>query len=154
MVSIDLFCLQMVSYPDDNMQDPAKPKNSAVLWKNENDWTQNENVITLHTFPSVNTESAKYVNEDSKTSLEDSNINDESCMYKEERDANFNMESSNSSESCHSLKDSVKQDEPAMSLVSSTTVTNSSVNSTTMTQSLRPAGKKSKSGKDTNRYFY
>lgn len=142
----------MVSYPDDNMQDPAKPKNSAVSWKNDNDWTHNDNVITLHTFPHI-TESAKYVSEDSKTSLEDSNLNDENCMYKEERDANFNMESSNSSESCQSLKEvSIKQEiDPVTSLVSSTTVTNPPVNSTTMTQSVRHLGKKSKSGKETTR---
>ncbi|KAJ2944597.1 hypothetical protein O0L34_g3950 [Tuta absoluta] len=141
----------MVSYPDDNMQDPAKPKNSAVLWKNENNWAQNENVITLHTFPNITNESAKYVSEDSKTSMDDSNINDENCMYKEERDANFNMESSNSSESSQSMKElSIKQEEPATSLVSSTTAANPPINSTTMAQSVRH-GKKSKSGKESNR---
>ncbi|XP_049868628.1 polycomb protein Asx [Pectinophora gossypiella] len=143
----------MVSYPDDNMQDPAKPKNSAVLWKNENDWAQNENVITLHTFPNVTTtDNNKYVNEDSKNSMEDSNINDENCMYKEDRDANFNMESSNSSESSQSMKEvSMKQEEPATSLVSSTTVTNPPVNSTSIAQGVRHSGKKSKSGKESSR---
>lgn len=143
-----------MSYPDDNMQDPAKPKNSAMPWKNENDWTNSENVMTIHTFSNVNTDSAKYTSEDSKASIEDINMNDENCMYKEDRDANYNMESSNSSESCQSMKDAlIKQEiEPAPSLVSSTTVTNPPVNSTTMTQSVRTTGKKSKSGKESNRY--
>ncbi|KAI8427598.1 hypothetical protein MSG28_002091 [Choristoneura fumiferana] len=141
----------MVSYPDDNMQDPAKPKTSAVSWKTENNLTND--VITLHNFSNTNIESTKYLNEDSKTSMEDTNMNDDNCMYKEDRDANFNMESSNSSESCQSMKDaSVKQElDPATSLVSSTTITNTSINSTTVTQIIRPSGKKSKSGKDSNR---
>lgn len=133
------------------MQDPAKPKNSAMLWKNENDWTNGENVITLHTFPNVSSEGAKYINEDSKTSLEDSNINEENCMYKEERDANFNMESSNSSESSQSLKDTpMKQEELPTNLVSSTAVTNP-INPTNVTHSVRTTGKKAKSGKESNR---
>lgn len=141
----------MVSYPDDSMQDPAKPKNSAMLWKNDNDWTNGENVITLHTFPNVSSEGAKYISEDSKTSLEDSNVNEDNCMYKEERDANFNMESSNSSESSQSLKDiPMKQEELPTGLVSSTTITNP-VNSTAVTQSIRTTGKKSKLGKESNR---
>lgn len=141
----------MVSYPDDSMQDPAKPKNSAMLWKNENDWTNGENVITLHTFPNVSSDSAKYISEDSKTSLEDSNINEEHCMYKEERDANFNMESSNSSESSQSLKDiPMKQEELPTNLVSSTAVTNL-VNPVNVTHSVRTTGKKPKSGKESNR---
>ncbi|KOB65172.1 Polycomb protein Asx [Operophtera brumata] len=140
----------MVSYPDDNMQDAAKPKNSAVSWKTDTEWPNNENVITLHPFSNLNTDSAKYVSDDSKTSMDDININDENCMYKEDRDANYNMESSNSSESCQSMKETLKQDlEPVTSLVSSTTVTNPSVNSTTM-MNVRP-GKKSKMGKDSNR---
>ncbi|XP_059059359.1 putative Polycomb group protein ASXL3 [Achroia grisella] len=143
----------IVSYPDDNMQDPDKPKNSAVLWKNDNDWTNNENVMTMHTFSNVNTDSSKYVSDDSKMSMDDVNVNDENCMYKEDRDANFNMESSNSSESCQSMKEtSLKQEiEAVPTLVSSTTVTHPPVNSTTMTQSIRPTGKKSKSGKESNR---
>ncbi|XP_072936291.1 uncharacterized protein Asx isoform X2 [Epargyreus clarus] len=143
----------MVSYPDDTMQDPAKPKNSAVSWKTENEWTNNENIITLHNFSALNVESGKYVSEDSKTSMEDVNINDENCMYKEDRDANFNMESSNSSESCQSMKDlTTKQEsEPATSLVSSTTVTNPPINSATVSQSVRTTGKKSKSGKESGR---
>ncbi|KAJ0181681.1 hypothetical protein K1T71_002403 [Dendrolimus kikuchii] len=142
----------IVSYPDDNMQDPAKPKNSAVSWKTNNDWSNNENVMTLHTFSTLNSDSTKYLTGDTKPNIEDVNMNDENCMYKEERDANYNMESSNSSESCHSMKETIKQEyEVATSLVSSTTVTNSSVNSTTMTQSVRSAGKKSKLGKDSSR---
>ncbi|XP_026737764.1 polycomb protein Asx [Trichoplusia ni] len=143
----------IVSYPDDNMKDAAKPKASAVSWKNDRDWTNNENIMTLHPFSNINTDSAKYISEDSKTSMEDINMNDENCMYKEDRDANFNMESSNSSESCQSIKDlSVKQEiEAATSLVSSTAVTNPPVNSTTMTQGMRPLGKKSKLGKESNR---
>lgn len=147
----------MVSYPDDSLQDPAKPKTSAVTWKTENEWTSNENGMTIHTFSSINTDSAKYVSDDSKTSMDDINMNDENCMYKEDRDANYNMESSNSSESCQSMLSStdkvlLKQElEPATTLVSSTTAANTPVNSTTMTQSLRPAGKKSKFGKDSNR---
>lgn len=142
-----------MSYPDDNMKDAAKPKASAVSWKNDRDWTNNENIMTLHPFSNINTDSAKYISEDSKTSMEDINMNDENCMYKEDRDANFNMESSNSSESCQSIKDlSVKQEiEAATSLVSSTAVTNPPVNSTTMTQGMRPLGKKSKLGKESNR---
>lgn len=142
----------MVSYPDDNMQDPAKPKNSAVSWKTENDWTNTENIITLHNFSCVNNENSKYVSEDSKASMEDMNINDENSMYKEERDANFNMESSNSSESCHSMKDLKQEIEPANNLVSSSTVCNPTINSTTVTQSVRTTGKKSKSGKESNRF--
>ncbi|XP_026756991.2 putative Polycomb group protein ASXL3 [Galleria mellonella] len=143
----------IVSYPDDNMQDPAKPKNSAVLWKSDSDWTNNENVMTLHPFSNVNTDSAKYVSDDSKMSMDDVNVNDENCMYKEDRDANFNMESSNSSESCQSMKEtSLKQElETVPTLVSSTTATHPPVISTTMTQSIRPTGKKSKSGKESNR---
>lgn len=141
----------MVSYPDDNMQDAAKPKNSAVSWKTDAEWPNNENVITLHPFSNLNTDSTKYVSDDSKTSMDDINVNDENCMYKEDRDANYNMESSNSSESCQSMKETLKQDlEPVTSLVSSTTVTNPSVNSTTM-MSIRPSGKKSKMAKDSNR---
>ncbi|XP_045767186.1 polycomb protein Asx [Maniola jurtina] len=143
----------VVSYPDDHLQDPAKPKNSAVSWKSDSDWTQNENVITIQNFSNVNTDSAKYASEDSKTSMEDVNMNEENCMYKTDRDTNFNMESSNSSESCNSMKDVlVKQEsEPATSLVSSTTAANPPINSTTMTQSVRIAPKKSKSGKESNR---
>ncbi|CAK1549715.1 unnamed protein product [Leptosia nina] len=142
----------IVSYPDD-MQDPAKPKNSAIIWKTENEWVNNENIITLHNFTNMNTDATKYVSEDSKTSIEDVNINDENCMYKEERDANFNMESSNSSESCQSMKETVlKQEiEATPSLVSSTTVANPPVNSTTVTHSVRSSGKKSKLGKESNR---
>lgn len=143
-----------MSYPDDHLQDPAKPKNSAVSWKNESDWVQNDNVITIQNFSNINTtDSTKYVSEDSKTSMEDVNINDENCMYKADRDTNFNMESSNSSESCQSMKDvMVKQEiEPASSLVSSTTAANPPINSTTITQSVRAPGKKSKSGKESNR---
>ncbi|XP_063358875.1 polycomb protein Asx [Cydia amplana] len=141
----------MVSYPDDNMQDPAKPKTSAVSWKTENNLTND--VITLHNFSNANIENSKYLSEDSKTSMEDTNMNEDNCMYKEDRDANFNMESSNSSESCQSMKDgSVKLEcEPATSLVSSTTATNPPVSSTTMTNIVRPSGKKSKSGKESNR---
>lgn len=146
-----LLCLQVVSYPDDSMQDPAKPKYSAMLWKNDKDWTNGENVITIHTYPNVSSEGAKYISEDSKTSLEDTNVNEDNCMYKEERDANFNMESSNSSESSQSLKDvPMKQEELPTNLVSSTTVANP-VNSTTVTQSIRTTSKKSKSGKESNR---
>ncbi|CAH2265264.1 jg19791 [Pararge aegeria aegeria] len=143
----------VVSYPDDHLQDPAKPKNSAVLWKSESEWTQNENIITIQNFSNVNADSAKYVSEDSKTSMEDVNMNEENCMYKADRDTNFNMESSNSSESCHSMKDVlVKQEtELVTSLVSSTTAANPPINSTTMTQSARSAAKKSKSGKESNR---
>lgn len=140
----------MVSYPDDNMQDPAKPKTSAVTWKTENEWTGNDNVI-LHTFSTINTDSTKYVSDDSKTSMDDMSMNDEN-LYKEDRDANYNMESSNSSESSQSMKEGIKQEiEPVTSLVSSTTVTNPPVNSATMTQSVRPSGKKSKIGKESNR---
>lgn len=144
---------QIVSYPDDNMKDAAKPKASAVSWKTESDWTNNENVMTLHPFSNLSTESAKYVSEDSKTSMEDINMNDENCMYKEDRDANFNMESSNSSESCQSIKDStVKQEiEAATSLISSTAVTNPPLNTTTIAQGIWARGKKSKLGKDSNR---
>lgn len=142
----------MVSYPDESMQDAAKPKNSAVSWKTEPEWPNNENVISLHPFSNLNTDNSKYVSDDSKTSMDDMNMNDENCMYKEDRDANYNMESSNSSESCQSMKETLKQDlEPITSLVSSTTVTNVSGNSTTIT-SMRSLGKKSKIGKDTNRY--
>lgn len=115
--------------------------------------------MTLHTF-SINTDSAKYVSDDSKTSMDDINMNDENCMYKEDRDANYNMESSNSSESCQSMlsttdKVLLKQElETATTLVSSTTAINPSINSTTMTQSLRPAGKRSKLGKDSSRYVF
>lgn len=144
--------LQIVSYPDDNMQDPAKPKNSAVSWKTNNDWSNSENVMTLQTFSTLNNESTKYLTGDTKPNVEDVNMNDENCMYKEERDANYNMESSNSSESCQSMKETVKQEyEVATTLVSSTNVTNSSINSTSMTQSVRSSGKKSKLGKDSNR---
>ncbi|XP_045514621.1 polycomb protein Asx [Pieris brassicae] len=140
----------MVSYPDD-LQDPAKPKSSAILWKSENEWVNNENIITLHNFSTINNDSAKYVSEDSKTSIEDVHINDENCMYKEERDANFNMESSNSSESCQSMKEvALKDNESAPSVVSSTTVANQSLNSTTVTHSVR-SGKKTKLGKESNR---
>lgn len=144
-----------MSYPDDHLQDPAKPKNSAVSWKSDNDWVHNENIITTQNFSNLNTtDSAKYVSEDSKTSMEDVNVNDENCMYKTDRDTNFNMESSNSSESCQSMKDvMVKQEiEPATSLVSSTTIANSAINSTTVTQSVRVPSKKSKSGKESGRY--
>ncbi|XP_045511634.1 putative Polycomb group protein ASXL3 [Colias croceus] len=140
----------MVSYPED-MQDPAKHKNSSILWKSENEWVNNENIITLHNFSNMNTDSAKYVSEDSKTSIEDVNMNDENCMFKEERDANFNMESSNSSESCQSMKDTLKQEtDAAPSLVSSTTVANPQVNSS-VTHTVRSSGKKSKSGKESSR---
>ncbi|CAH0700771.1 unnamed protein product [Spodoptera exigua] len=142
----------IVSYPDDNMKDAAKPKASAVSWKNDNDWTNNENVMSLHPFSNLNSESTKYVSEDSKTSMDDINMNDENCMYKEDRDANFNMESSNSSESCQSIKDSTKQElDAATSLISSTAVTNPPVNSTTITQGIWARGKKSKIGKESNR---
>lgn len=143
----------IVSYPDDSMQDPAKPKTSAVSWKTNSDWGNNENVMTLHPFSTLNNDNTKYLTGDSKPGVEDININDENCMYKEERDANYNMESSNSSESCQSMKDvAVKQEyEVATSLVSSTTIANVPVNSTTITQSVRPAGKKSKLGKDPSR---
>ncbi|XP_047544528.1 polycomb protein Asx [Vanessa atalanta] len=143
----------VVSYPDDHLQDPAKPKNSAVSWKSESDWVQNENVISIQNFANINMDNTKYVSEDSKTSMEDVNVNDENCMYKTDRDTNYNMESSNSSESCHSMKDVlVKQEcEPTASMVSSTSVTNQSINSTTVTQSVRIPGKKSKSGKESNR---
>ncbi|XP_068621132.1 polycomb group protein Asx [Battus philenor] len=141
----------MVSYPDDNTQDPAKPNNSAVSWKNENDWTNTDNIITLHNFSCVNNDTTKYVSEDSKASMDDVNINDDNCMYKEERDANFNMESSNSSESCHSIKDLKQEIEPATSLVSSSVVCNPTINSTTVSQSVRTTGKKSKTGKESNR---
>lgn len=135
------------------MKDAAKPKASAVSWKNDNDWTNNENVMSLHPFSSLNTESTKYVSEDSKTSMDDINMNDENCMYKEDRDANFNMESSNSSESCQSIKDSSKQElDAATSLISSTAVTNPPVNSTTITQGIWARSKKSKIGKESNRY--
>ncbi|CAH1645081.1 unnamed protein product [Spodoptera littoralis] len=142
----------IVSYPDDNMKDAAKPKASAVSWKNDNDWTNNENVMSLHPFSNLSTENTKYVNEDSKTSMDDINMNDENCMYKEDRDANFNMESSNSSESCQSIKDSSKQElDAATSLISSTAVTNPPVNSTTISQGIWARGKKSKIGKESNR---
>ncbi|XP_063838919.1 putative Polycomb group protein ASXL3 [Ostrinia nubilalis] len=145
----------IVSYPDDSMQDPAKPKTSAVTWKTDNDWTNNENIVTLHSFSNVNNENTKYVSEDSKTSLDDVNMNDENCMYKEDRDANYNMESSSSSESCQSMKEmSIKlENDTIPSLVSGTTATNLPVNSTsnTITQSARPMGKKSKLGKESNR---
>ncbi|KAJ8726194.1 hypothetical protein PYW07_000892 [Mythimna separata] len=143
----------IVSYPDDNMKDAAKPKASAVSWKTDNEWTNNENVMSLHPFSNINTESTKYVSEDSKTSMEDINMNDENCMYKEDRDANFNMESSNSSESCQSIKDSsVKQEiEAATSLISSTAVTNPPLNTTTIAQGMWARGKKSKLAKESNR---
>lgn len=150
-----MWYLQIVSYPDDSMQDPAKPKTSAVTWKTENDWSNNENIVTLHSFSNVSNENTKYVSEDSKTSMEDVNMNDENCMYKEDRDANYNMESSSSSESCQSMKEmSMKlENESIPSIVSSTTATNLTINSTstTITQSARPAGKKSKLGKESNR---
>lgn len=137
------------------MQDPAKPKNSVVSWKTESDWVQNENAITIQNFANINTDNTKYVSEDSKTSMEDVNVNDENCMYKTDRETNYNMESSNSSESSQSMKDVlVKQEcEPTASLVSSTAVTNPSINSTTVTQSVRITSKKSKSGKESNRYI-
>ncbi|XP_060810285.1 polycomb protein Asx isoform X2 [Amyelois transitella] len=143
----------IVSYPDDQMQDPAKPKNSSVPWKNENDWSNNENIMSLHTFSNANSDSTKYVSEDSKTSMDDVNMNDENCMYKEDRDANFNMESSNSSESCQSMKDaSIKLEiDTPTSLVSTSSVSNPPVNSTTMALSARQTGKKSKSGKESSR---
>lgn len=151
-------CLQIVSYPDDNMQDPAKPKTSAVSWKNESDWTNNENIVTLHSFSSVNNDNAKYVSEDSKTSMDDVNMNDENCMYKEDRDANFNMESSSSSESCQSMKDmcTKPENDSVPSIVSSTTATNPPINSTstTITHSSRPSGKKAKLGKESNRCLF
>lgn len=135
------------------MKDAAKPKASAVSWKTDSDWSNNENVMTLHPFSNLSTESAKYVSEDSKTSMEDINMNDENCMYKEDRDANFNMESSNSSESCQSIKDSsMKQEiDAAASLISNTAVTNPPLNTTTMAQGMWARGKKSKLGKDSNR---
>lgn len=138
--------LQLVSYPDDNAEDPAKPKKSAVLWKNENEWVQNENVLSLQNYTNLNSE-------DSKTSLEDAGANDENCIYKDERDSNFNMETSNSSESCQSMKDIlIKQDiEPPTSVLSSTTITVPSINSTTIAQNVRSTGKKTKSGKDSTR---
>lgn len=142
----------MVSYPDDNMQDPAKPKNSAVSWKTDNDWTNSDNIISLHNFSCVNSESTKYVSEDSKASMEDVSINDENCMYKEDRDANFNMESSNSSESCQSMKDLKHEIESTSNIVSSSTVSNPTNNCTTVAQSVRSGAKKSKSGKESNRY--
>lgn len=141
----------MVSYPDDNMQDPAKPKNSAVSWKTDNDWNSSDNIITLHNFSCVNNESTKYVSEDSKASMEDVSINDENCMYKEDRDANFNMESSNSSESSQSMKDLKHEIESPSNIVSSSTVCNPTNNCTTITQSIRSGAKKSKSGKESNR---
>ncbi|CAK1603389.1 unnamed protein product [Parnassius mnemosyne] len=141
----------LVSYPDDNLQDPAKPKNSAVSWKTDNDWTNAENIITLHNFSCVNADNAKYMSEDSKASIEDVNINDENFMCKEDRDTNFNMESSNSSESCQSMKDLKQETEPATSVVSSSTISNPTINSTTVTQNVRVTGKKSKSGKESNR---
>lgn len=142
-----------VSYPDENMKDAAKPKSSAVSWKTECDWTNNESVMNLHNFSNINNESANYVSEDTKTSMDDININDENCMYKEDRDANFNMESSNSSESCQSIKESaVKQElEITTSLVSSNNLTIPPVNSTTITQNMRPISKKMKMGKESNR---
>lgn len=135
------------------MKDAAKPKASAVSWKSDNDWPNNENVMTLHPFSNLNTESGKYISEDSKASMEDINMNDENCMYKEDRDANFNMESSNSSESCQSIKDSsVKQEiEAASSLISSTAVTNPPLNTTTISQGMWARSKKSKLGKESNR---
>ncbi|XP_050675603.1 histone acetyltransferase KAT6A isoform X2 [Leptidea sinapis] len=142
----------IMSYPDE--QDPTKPKNSAMIWKTESDWANNENIITLHNFPNVNTESAKYISEDSKTSLEDVNVNDENYMYKEERDTNYNMESSNSSEGSQSMKEITSKSEMGETmpnLVSSTTIVNAPVNSTTVTQTVRALGKKSKSGKESTR---
>ncbi|CAH2066315.1 unnamed protein product, partial [Iphiclides podalirius] len=141
----------MVSYPDDNMQDPAKPKNSAVSWKTDNDWSNSDNIIPLHNFSCVNNDNTKYVSEDSKASIEDVNINDDNCMYKEDRDANFNMESSNSSESSQSMKDLKQEIESTSSVVSSSTVCNPTNNCTTVAQSLRSGAKKSKPGKESNR---
>lgn len=145
--------MQIVSYPDD-IKDAAKPKASAVSWKTEEDWTNNENVMNLHSFQNLNNDNAKYVSEDSKTGMEDIGMNDENCMYKEDRDANFNMESSNSSESCQSVKETlVKQElEATTTLMSSTPTTNPPLNATTMAQSMRPVGKKPKLGKESNRY--
>ncbi|KAG7311698.1 hypothetical protein JYU34_002752 [Plutella xylostella] len=136
----------MVSYPDDHMQDPAKPKNA--VWKTESDWSSNENIMTYS-----NSDNSKYMCEDSKTSMEDGNMNDENCLIKDDRDANFNMECSNSSESCQSMKEtSLGQSElapgsvgaPAVNLASNTSVTHHSRSSSNSRH-------KSKSGKETSR---
>lgn len=138
----------MVSYPDDHMQDPAKPKNA--VWKTESDWSSNENIMTYS-----NSDNSKYMCEDSKTSMEDGNMNDENCLIKDDRDANFNMECSNSSESCQSMKEtSLGQSElapgsvggaPAVNLASNTSVTHHSRSSSNSRH-------KSKSGKESSRY--
>lgn len=146
---------QMVSYPDDSMQDPAKPKNSAVVWKTSSEWGNNDEMLPLHNFSASNSDTSKYVCEDSKTSMEDGNMNDENCLMKEERDSNFNMESSNSSESCHSMKEtSIKELEVAPSSTSSGAAT--SVNSTSLAQhrSSSHVRHKGKSGKESSRYFF
>lgn len=140
----------MVSYPDDTMQDAAKPKNSAVAWKANGEWARNEDIASLQNFSSSNSETSKYVCEDSKTSMDDCNINDENCLMKEERDANFNMESSNSSESCHSMKEtSIKEIEAASS---STLSVVASVNSTSLHRPSSHSRHKGKSGKEFSRY--
>ncbi|XP_041976297.1 putative Polycomb group protein ASXL3 [Aricia agestis] len=132
----------MVSYPDDNTEDPAKPKNSAVLWKNENDWVQGENILALQNFGNINTDNTKYVSEDSKTSIEDASVNDE----------NFNMETSNSSESCQSMKDVViKQETESITSLISNNMLSASINTGTVTQGMRNTTKKSKSGKESGR---
>lgn len=134
----------MVLYPDDNMEDPAKPRNSAMAWKSDTEWSNKDHIIDL--FPNTTADRAKYVNEDSKTSMEDGNTNDENCMYKDDRDNNFNMESSNSSESCQSGKDfSIKQEsEPAINIVTSTSTTNSVANTAPVTQCTRQTNARQK----------
>ncbi|XP_004929361.2 polycomb protein Asx [Bombyx mori] len=141
----------IVSYPDDSTQDPAKPKTSAVQWKNENNWTNTESNMGFTTFETMNTLNTKNVSEDTKACMDDINTNDDPCIYKDDRDANFNMESSNSSESCQSMKDvAVKQElDIVPSLVSSANITNVP-HSGSLTHIARSL-KKSKIGKESNR---
>lgn len=136
------------------MQDPAKPKNSAMVWNPEQEWSANENLMNMQTFPPTTTDTARYINEDSKTSMDDATLNDENYLCKEDRDPNFNMESSNSSESCQSIKEvSFKQDmEAVVSVMSSTSVTNTTVNNASITQTARSnTRQKGKSSKESNR---
>ncbi|GBP36826.1 Polycomb protein Asx [Eumeta japonica] len=146
----------MVSYPDDNaIQDQFKSKNTSMVWKPDAAWPANESIVPTHNFTDINADKAKYMNEDSKI-MEVNTISDGNNTYKEERDANFNMESSNSSESCQSLKDTPTKQELEQTIMSapSTTISNSSATSSAVTQTIRlstATKQKGKSAKESNR---
>lgn len=139
----------LVTFPDENMQDATKPKKSAMAWRSNSDWA-NDNVVTLHAFTTAD---ARYINEDdTKTSMEDGILNDD-FSNKDDRDSNFNMESSNSSESSQSVKEvSLKSEvETVVSIISSTSTMNTTVNTAPVTQSTSRSKKKSAKESSRNR---